>query len=349
MEIQLPVKQSGNAYSQFLEATLRLGMQCVPETIRRRAVQFVRRKQTPQGGFRGRSLEPDIYYSAFALRVLNLSGELNGQYLQPTCSWLAQLGLPSQNLVNLYSYCHCLVTLAESNDSKLVLIWRQAQDTLPRLLGNYRTQQGGFAARPGDSHPTTYQTFLALLCYDLVNQSPPNPEQITSWLMSQRRPDGGFADHELAPLSATNPTAAALASLFMTGGISDELREQVIRFLLHLYVPHLGFRAHTRTPIPDLLSTFTALWTLWQLGAFNLFDIEQLYYSIAAYQHSCGGFFAHLADSLSGQAASEESLEADLDVEYTFYGLASLSLLTLHRRRENMNLLTTAHQNDKGT
>ncbi|MCS7159468.1 MAG: terpene cyclase/mutase family protein [Gemmatales bacterium] len=319
------------------------------ENIRRRAVQFVLKRQAPQGGFRGRGLDPDIYYSAFALRVLNLLGELNTQYLQPTCCWVAHLSLPTQSLVNLYSYCQCLETLAESNDSKIVPIWRRVQDTLPGLLNNYRTGQGGFAARPGDSQAATYQTFLALLCYDLVNQSPSNPEQIVSWLMSQRRPDGGFADHELAPFSGTNPTAAALASLLMIDAISSELREEIIRFLLHAYVPHLGFRAHARIPVPDLLSTFTALWSLWQLGAISLVNIEQLYYGIAAHQHTCGGFFAHLADSLALQAASDESLEDDLDVEYTFYGLASLSLLALHGRTENPNSLMVAHRNQKGT
>jgi geranylgeranyl transferase type-2 subunit beta len=68
-------------------------------------------------------------------------------------------------------------------------------------------------------------------------------------------------------------------------------------------------------PIPDLLSTFTACVTLWDLEQLEQIDIA------SAYRYGCS-----MARDEGGFAGCE--LDPAQDVEYTFYGLGLLSLLT---------------------
>jgi geranylgeranyl transferase type-2 subunit beta len=76
-----------------------------------------------------------------------------------------------------------------------------------------------------------------------------------------------------------------------------------------------GLRANGRAPLADLLSTFTGAWTLEQLGALARIDTSAARRYAQALESSSGGFRGGLWDERS-------------DVEYTFYGLGVLALLT---------------------
>ncbi len=78
-----------------------------------------------------------------------------------------------------------------------------------------------------------------------------------------------------------------------------------------------GLRANTRIPIADLLSTFTGLLTLEQIGAVNRIDVSAALRYVKSLENERGGF----------RGAAWDSVE---DVEYTFYGLGSLALLADH-------------------
>jgi len=64
-----------------------------------------------------------------------------------------------------------------------------------------------------------------------------------------------------------------------------------------------------------LLSTFTAAWTLEQLGGLDRLDTQQVRRYAEALQRPEGGFHGGLWDE-------------GHDVEYTFYGLGVLALMT---------------------
>ena len=68
-------------------------------------------------------------------------------------------------------------------------------------------------------------------------------------------------------------------------------------------------------PLSDLLSTFTAAWTLHQLGALDRIDGGQVAAFARSLQRPEGGFHGGLWDG-------------GCDVEYTFYGLGVLGLLS---------------------
>jgi geranylgeranyl transferase type-2 subunit beta len=75
-----------------------------------------------------------------------------------------------------------------------------------------------------------------------------------------------------------------------------------------------GFRAHARIPSADLLSTFTGLVALSDLGALEQVDLAAAREYVEALELLDGGY---LAGAFDDQA----------DVEYTFYGLAAAGLL----------------------
>jgi geranylgeranyl transferase type-2 subunit beta len=76
-----------------------------------------------------------------------------------------------------------------------------------------------------------------------------------------------------------------------------------------------GFRANARAPLADLLSTFTACWTLDQLGALDRTNPGAALGFTRGLEQEGGGFRGGLWDEGS-------------DVEYTFYGLGVLALLS---------------------
>jgi geranylgeranyl transferase type-2 subunit beta len=78
-----------------------------------------------------------------------------------------------------------------------------------------------------------------------------------------------------------------------------------------------GLRANGRVPLSDLLSTFTAAWTLETLDAFDRIDRDALRRFGQAVEREDGGYHAGLWDE-------------GFDVEYTFYGLGVLALDSLH-------------------
>ena len=120
--------------------------------------------------------------------------------------------------------------------------------------------------------------------------------------------------------SGTNPTAAAVAILQMLTergslALTSQVKEDVANFLAAMPSPEGGLRANSRTPLADLLSTFTGVWTLHQLGALDRIDAAATLRYAQALELPTGGFRGGLWDDRT-------------DAEYTFYGLGTFALLS---------------------
>jgi prenyltransferase beta subunit len=113
-------------------------------------------------------------------------------------------------------------------------------------------------------------------------------------------------------IASTNSTAAALAVLGRLGRLRDLTGAG--RWLLAQQHPLGGFRASPLAPLPDLLSTATALHVLAGIGM-----------ELGPLREPCLDFI----DSLWSNRGSFHGHWADeqLDVEYTFYGLLALGHL----------------------
>jgi geranylgeranyl transferase type-2 subunit beta len=112
----------------------------------------------------------------------------------------------------------------------------------------------------------------------------------------------------LTPLEFNARFASLLAAL------DEPTRLDALDFLAEMQTDEGGLRANTRIPIADLLSTFTGLLTLQDLGGADEIDIAGVQQFVRSLAREEGGFHGAAWDTAH-------------DVEYSFYGLGCLGLL----------------------
>lgn len=276
--------------------------------------------QNPDGGFSGREGESDLYYTGFALRSLAILQGLEPDLCVRCAGFLStRLSAPA-SVIDLFSLLvsRFLVILGGGPD-----VFESSGPDWPvrvtELLESFRTPDGGYGRSAESRYGSTYVSFLNLLAMELLERPPLRLDELHLFVESRRREDGGYV--EIAPMkrSATNPTAAAVGIFRMTGRLTPEVISSVVDFLEELPSDEGGYRAHDRIPFADLLSTFTAAWTLDDLGAGDRLDPARLRRFALSLEQKTGGFHAGTLDEVA-------------DVEYTFYGLGLLSLLTHYTR-----------------
>jgi geranylgeranyl transferase type-2 subunit beta len=141
--------------------------------------------------------------------------------------------------------------------------WR---DAVAASMESLRRPDGGYAKGPEGNASSTYHTFLVLLCLQLIERQPADAAAIVRFLMSQLAEEGGFREIRASKRAGTNPTAAAIGALRILAALDENTRLDTIDFLAEMQTDEGGVRANTRIPIADLLSTFTGLLTLQDLG-----------------------------------------------------------------------------------
>ena len=136
----------------------------------------------------------------------------------------------------------------------------------------------------------------------------PESGRLLDSLQSLRSADGAYSNHPGAQRGLTTSTAAAVLLLRHLGAAPDA---PLADWLLARAHPQGGFFALPDAPIPDLLSTATALHALAALQA----PLESVRDSCLDFVDSLwtnrGGFFGTWADDA-------------IDCEYTYYALLSL-------------------------
>ncbi len=311
----------------LLESNLR---QHVPAKLRNRHAQYLRAMQNPDGGYSGREGESDLYYTAFGLWGLAILGELSETIGAKATHFLKGSWQKANHLVDFFSLLHSYRLLADLFGEERIRTEAMPDEMrdqpeidwaefVTAALETCRSGDGGYARTPGQKSGSTYATFLTVLCYEEMEKPLPTPEKLVEYLQTRRRGDGGFV--ELAPMrrSGTNPTSAAMAVLKILGASAlnepSSATPTVPAFLASLQSMDGGLRANTVVPVGDLLSTFTGLWTLTELEAVDQIDAETLLKFVLQLAQDDGSFRAGVWDDRS-------------DVEYTFYGLGSLALLS---------------------
>jgi geranylgeranyl transferase type-2 subunit beta len=303
----------------FLQLATRLadGASRLPDDVRERHAAFVRGKQRDDGGFPGRDDASDFYYTSFALRNLAMLDALAPEIRDRAAGYLRGCLTRQASVVDLYALLASILTLQLAGGPDVLSgspeDWRER---IGRTLVDFRTPDGGYNKSPGAASGSTYHTFLVGLCLDLIGARFPEPERVLAFVRGRRREDGGFV--EVAPMrrSGTNPTAAGLGVLQLVLGdqVPREDAEPALSFLAQMPSMEGGLRANDRIPLADLLSTFTGCWSLAQYAARERIDARQVRRYAESLQHERGGFLGGLWDEAA-------------DVEYTFYGLATLALL----------------------
>ncbi|MGN6133942.1 MAG: prenyltransferase/squalene oxidase repeat-containing protein [Aureliella sp.] len=302
-------------YLQRLTLRLTIGAARLPEDLQRRHADYVLGQQRGDGGWGGREGESDLYYTSFALRTLAILGLLEGDLAQRASAFLQSRLSTHETLVDLMSLVYS-AKLIEASCGVDAFAGAQAawSARLASLLERLRRDDGGYCKSFEGRVGSTYQTFLVLLCLELIEQPIPEPQKISAFLLSQRQADGGFLEVRVGKRSGANPTAAAIGALQVLGCLTEEIADTAAEFLVELQTDEGGWQANTRIPLPDVLSTFTACVTLADIERLDEIDRAAARQYVLSMQRESGGFCGFQFDPAQ-------------DVEYTFYGLGLLSLL----------------------
>jgi hypothetical protein len=288
---------------------------------------FLLRQQNADGGFKDRTGKSDLYYTAFGLAGLAALGDglqstvhgpqstvHSSQFLDVAvragrflCSFEDGLGL---DFVHVCCLARCWAAVLSADSGAL------GRATAQRILGrveDYRSADGGYHPAAGSKFGTAYGAFLGLGAYQDMKGDLPEPLRLVESLKALQTPDGAWTNERAPQLpGATNATAAAVAVLRHLG---VPVRPSVGGWLLARSCAQGGFLAAPTAPMPDLLSTATALHALAGLRVPLDGVKEQSLDFIDTLWTNEGGFYGHWGDD-------------HLDCEYTFYGLLALGHLS---------------------
>jgi prenyltransferase beta subunit len=266
-------------------------------------VRFLDSQRDPCGGFRNRAGEPDLYYTAFGLEALtalraDAASSATLEYLRAFDAG------DSLDLVHLA----CLAR-SWANMPKGTL----DDERRRRMLENVGRQAACDRAAAPAHVPSAYSRFLEAGAYQDLEAPVPDPHAIAPALDALRSADGAFSNQ---PGAASGSTPATAAAVTLTRYFGATPAPDAVRWLSARCHAQGGFVATPATPLPDLLSTATALHALVGSGA----SIESIKEPCLDFVDSLwtnrGSFYGHWSDD-------------QLDCEYTFYGLLALGHLSL--------------------
>ena len=269
---------------------------------------FLREHVNPDGGFQDRAGASDLYYTVFGLDALiALQEDLP---VAQTAAYLDGFGDgDGLDFVHLACLARGWAALRRQPDRLVV-------DRMLARIEACRSDDGGYASPPMAAHGTAYGAFLALGAYQDLGRALPDAEGVLTSLRRLRAADGSYGNHPGLKSGVTTATAAAVLVLRHLDPVPDGVDRAAGLWLLDRCHTRGGFFASCSTPVPDLLSTATALHAL-----------SALHVPLAGLRDPCldfvdslwtnrGGFFGTWADDA-------------VDCEYTFYALLALGHLSL--------------------
>lgn len=272
--------------------TLTRGCDSLGAEARALIVAFMLTQRTERGTYINKQGEEDLYYTSFGWLLESALGL--EQDAEAMARYLAEFDAEHLDLVHYAALLRCRL-MQKGAQGRLMLLWEALQRTPIRELES-------FATVPNNDLASPYTQFVWMsLCEDTRNH------YCKVSLEQYRTSDGGYANIRCAESMATNATAAAL----MVAGQCEGYDLERVRPLVAMQHESGGFKASMVAPVPDLLSTATALFVLDCYGVQPRYDSSDF---VEAHWLANGGFAATLLDDRS-------------DVEYLFYGLLALGTL----------------------
>ena len=268
-------------------------------------VKFLHQRLNPDGGFQNRVQASDLYYTVFGLEAL---AALREDLPATTPGFLQQYG-DGEALDFVHTTCLARAWASVSRDGAP----HELRPPIIDRIEAHRTSDGGFASTPEAEHGSVYACFLAVGALEDLGAEDVGAEDILHSLEFLRAADGGYANQPGAAEGSTPATAAAaLLKRHFDAGIDPLLTE----WLLARHHKDGGFFAVSRAPVPDLLSTATALHALTSMKVPLDSIKEPCLDFVDTLWTNEGGFCGSWADPI-------------LDCEYTYYGLLALGHLSL--------------------
>lgn len=266
---------------------------------------FFRIRHNPDGGFRGKGPQSDLYYTGFAVLAL-LAMEIpfnRDKTIRFLESHEDGSGLDLSHLAVLVRLCNILKPDFQTSPLRT---------QLTEQLRKFKTPEGGYNHLAHQPAGSAYGCFLALgICEDLQLSLSDIEPQMISFLSAMYKPDGGYLNETAIPVTSVPSTSAALVALDL---LDQKEHVKSIEWLLSNIDESGGFRVIQFAPVPDLLSTAVGLFALKVIGA-----------DLSPVRNQCRAFVESLWDDDIGFRPNPYDQWSDC--EYTFYGLLALGAL----------------------
>lgn len=267
---------------------------------------FLNERYDAGGGFRNRAGDVDLYYTVFGLE--GLAALRAPARPDDTRAYLTTFGDGSSlDFVHLSCLARCWANLPEG------LPPDDVRERMIARVATFRSADGGFSTEPGDEIGSAYGAFVAMGAYQDLRAPVPDPDGLARSLLSLVTADGGLSNAPDAPVGITPATAGGIALLRQ---LEAPVPESLGAWLLARAHPQGGFRAIPDAPMPDLLSTATALHAL-----------VSMHVDIAPVKEPCLDFLDSLWTNRGGFYGHWE--DEEVDCEYTYYALLALGHLSL--------------------
>ena len=268
---------------------------------------FLIRQITPEGGGADRAGRPDLYYTIFVLAGLEaLQAELPIEKIRPFVDSFGDG--TALDFVHLGALARCRAAIG------LEKMPHGFSDAILARLETFRTAEGGYEVKPGAAHGNAYGCFVALGAYQDLGANLPDSLRMVQCLKFLETPDGAWGNVRGMRQGTVPATAAAITLLHQ---LAMPISAAAGDWLLAQIHSDGGWLAVPGAPIPDLLSTATALHALSCLDhPLPAALREKCLDFVDTLWSAEGGFHGHWADDA-------------LDAEYTFYGLLALGHLTV--------------------
>ena len=270
---------------------------------------YIRSQLCADGGFADRNGDSDLYYTMFGL---SCAAALN---LKIPCEQTAKFLDPFQPEALDLIHLNCLIKCRAA----INLLRNPALASIAGRFAALRNLSVDSAAKTAvkrllnaDDGSSAYDWFLRLNAAQDCGLKPPWNSKAMESLEACRKPGGGFSNHAEITTPALNATVAAILFKRQLTGESDV---PALNWLAGQIASSGGFKAAPETPLPDLMSTATALFTLKVCGR----------QTDATRQLSRGFIFDHWRES---GGFSGNIIDNCCDCEYTFYGLLAAGAIT---------------------
>jgi prenyltransferase beta subunit len=266
---------------------------------------FLRDRHNADGGFQDRTGASDLYYTVFGLDgLIALQQELP---VERTATYLDRFGSgDGLDFVHLCCLARGWAAIGRRPDGT------RAAEILQRIEA-CRSGDGGYATQPSAAYGSAYGAFLAIGAYQDLGREMPDTAAVLRSLDGLRAADGSFGNHPGLPSGVTPATAAAVLVMRQ---LDRQPPREAGMWLLDRCHARGGFFAASATPVPDLLSTATALHALSAMQVPFGALAEPCLDFVDSLWTNRGGFFGTWADDAA-------------DCEYTYYALLALGHLSL--------------------
>lgn len=285
--------------SMELIRTLSSGKERLGKDTLQRVTRFVESQKTMADTFKDKSGEPDLYYTSFGWLLSYVLGiELDTERRE---NYLRNQPVASLDLVHYAAYMRCRMLHRLMSDGKFRFLINTFRSVPVRDIDS-------FASLPHNDIGSPYTRFIWLSLLEDTRNEVEDRKQILERLEHYQTPGGGYSNMRYRKVATTNATAAAL---MVVGQLRGYEPNPDLFYLRDSQDETGGFKAGMESPVPDLLSTATALFAMRCYGIRANRSASDF---IEAHWLESGGFSATLLEDVS-------------DVEYVFYGLLALGAL----------------------